>query len=193
MPRRKPDSVEVVRIELGPWEREHLAPVMTAQAAKPFLKFLGDIMRDVSAILLIAGILTLALPAWLPANWRETIGISEDPAGLRAFVEDAFEIQNIVGFVGGAWAGFWAAGWSGLFTGGIGTVVATILGGLTGWTAVELAEDVVEGVEQAQIEAEIAAAQEAAEGREAAEISWTIALIRTILVLEAVGHRDGPL
>lgn len=193
MPRRKPDEVIVHRIELGPFEREHLAPVMTAQAAKPYLKFLGDIMRDVSALLLIAGLLTLALPAWLPANWRDTIGLSEDPAGIRATLEDWFELQNVVGFVAGAWGGFIATGFTGLFTGGWGTLIGTLLGGLTGWTAVELGEEVVESIEQAQIEAEVAAAQEAAEGREAAEISWTIALIRTILILEQVGNRPGPL
>ena len=189
MPRRKPDEVIVHRVEFGPWEREHLAPVLTSQAAKPWLKFLGDIMRDVSAILLIAGMLTLLLPSWLPADWRETLGISDDPVGLRATLKDWFEIQNLVGFVGGAWGGFVATAWSGLFTGGWSSVVGAILGGLAGWTAVEVGEEVVEGVQQAQADAAFAAAA-ASEDR---EIAWTAVLIRTILMLESIGNRPGPL
>ena len=189
MPRRKPDEVVVHRIEFVPCERDHFAPALTAQAAKPWLKFLGDIMRDVSAILLIAGMLTLLLPAWLPPDWRETLGISDDPVGLRATLKDWFEIQNIVGFVGGAWAGFVTVGWTGLFTGGWSTLIGTLLGGLTGWTAVEVGEEVVEAVEQAQADAAFAAAASA----EDREIAWTAVLIRTILMLETVGHRQGPL
>lgn len=185
MPRRKPDEVIVHRVEFGPWEREHFAPALTAQAAKPYLRFVSDIMRDVSAILLIAGILTLALPKWLPADWRETLGMSDDPAGLRATLADWFEIQNLVGAASGAWVGAWAGSW----IPGIGNILGAILGAASGWTAVEVGEEVVEAAQQAAADAALAAAASA----EDREIAWTGVLIRTILMLESVGNRPGPL
>lgn len=190
MPRRKPDTVNVTRVELGPWEREHIGPYLQAQASKPYLDFMSQIMRDVSAILLIAGFFTLLLPGWLPADWRETLGMSDDPVGLRATLRDWFEIQNLVGFTAGAWGGFTATAWSGLFTGGWSTLVGTLLGGLAGWTAVEVGEEVVEAVQEAQAEAVLAAQ---AENQTDAEITWTAVLIRIVLVLEKVGNRTGPL
>jgi len=185
MPRRKPDSVNVTRVELGPWEREHFGPYLQAQANKPYLDFVSQIMRDVSAILLIAGFLTLLLPSWLPADWRDTLGMTDDPVGLRATLKDWFEIQNLVGIAGGAWAGAWA----GSIVPGIGNVLGAILGAISGWTAVEVGEDVLEAAQQAQAEAALAAAQNA----EDAQITWTAVLIRTVLMLEKVGHRTGPL
>jgi len=44
MPRRKPDTVETVRFELGGWEREHLAPVFASQALDKYSEALGYLL-----------------------------------------------------------------------------------------------------------------------------------------------------
>ena len=66
MPRRKPTETVVHRVELGTWERDHLGPLAGALTAKPFIQAFTDIIRDNSALLVIAGVLTLLLPSWLP-------------------------------------------------------------------------------------------------------------------------------
>ena len=94
MPRRKPDEVVVHRIELGPWERDRLGPLATSLTAKPWLNTFTDIIRDNSALLFIAGVLTFLLPN-LPPGWREDLGIGEDDQGTIATIKDWLELQNL--------------------------------------------------------------------------------------------------
>lgn len=175
MPRRKPDEVIVHRVEFGPWERDHLGPLATAATAKPFIQAFTDIIRDNSALLVIAGILTLLLPGWLPAGWREELGIGEDTGSLGATVRDWLELQNLAGGLAGAWGG--AA--VGSVIPGFGTIIGAVLGFFTGLVAVEVGEDIA---------AELADLGE--EANRGVQISAVALLISLISILERVGNRD---
>jgi len=177
MPRRRPDETVVHRVELGTWEREHLGPFFTAQTIKPGLEAFVNIIRDNSALLIIAGILTLLLPGWLPAGWREELGIGEEGGSLGATVRDWLEVQNIAGALTGAWLG----GAAGSVVPGPGTIIGAIIGFLAGLIAVEVGEDIA---------AEISDLGE--EANRGIALAGVAALISVISILERVGNREGP-
>jgi MFS family permease len=176
MPRRRPSDVVVHRVELGTWERDHLGPLATALTAKPFMVAFTDIIRDNSALLVIAGVLTLLLPNWLPPGWREELGIGEEGGSIGATVRDWLETQNLVGALAGAWGGAWA----GSFIPGPGTLIGAILGFFSGLVAVEVGEDVLAELEEQQ--------QEAQRGGQLAAVALLISIIS---ILERVGNRDS--
>jgi len=177
MPRRRPTDTVVHRVELGTWERQHLGPFFTAQTIKPGLEAFVNIIRDNSALLVIAGILTLLLPSWLPAGWREELGIGEEGGSLGATVRDWLELQNIVGGLTGAWVG----GAAGSVIPGFGTIIGAILGFFTGLVAVEVGEEIA---------AELSDLGE--EANRGVTLAGVAVLISVISILERVGNREGP-
>ena len=176
MPRRKPTETVVHRVELGTWERDHLGPLAGALTAKPFIQAFTDIIRDNSALLVIAGFLTLLLPNWLPPGWREELGIGEPDGGLGAVIRDWLETQNLAGGLVGAWGG----GVAGSVIPGFGTIVGAVLGFFTGLVAVEAGEDIA---------AELSDLGE--EANRGVALAGVAVLLSVISILERVGNRDN--
>ena len=176
MPRRKPTETVVHRVELGTWERDHLGPLAGALTAKPFIQAFTDIIRDNSALLVIAGFLTLLLPNWLPPGWREELGIGEPDGGLGAVIRDWLEVQNLAGGLVGAWGG----GVAGSVIPGFGTIVGAVLGFFTGLVAVEAGEDIA---------AELSDLGE--EANRGVALAGVAVLLSVISILERVGNRDN--
>ena len=176
MPRRKPTETVVHRVELGTWERDHLGPLAGALTAKPFIQAFTDIIRDNSALLVIAGVLTLLLPSWLPPGWREELGIGEPDGGLGAVIRDWLEVQNLAGGLVGAWGG----GVAGSVIPGFGTIVGAVLGFFTGLVAVEAGEDIA---------AELSDLGE--EANRGVALAGVAVLLSVISILERVGNRDN--
>ena len=176
VPRRKPTETVVHRVELGTWERDHLGPLAGALTAKPFVQAFTDIIRDNSALLVIAGFLTLLLPNWLPPGWREELGIGEPDGGLGAVIRDWLEVQNLAGGLVGAWGG----GVAGSVIPGFGTIVGAVLGFFTGLVAVEAGEDIA---------AELSDLGE--EANRGVALAGVAVLLSVISILERVGNRDN--
>ena len=175
MPRRKPDETVVHRVELGTWEREHIGPLATAMTLKPGIQAFVDIIRDNSALLVIAGVLTLLLPNWLPPGWREELGIGEEGGSIGATVRDWLELQNLAGGLVGAWGG----GVAGSVIPGFGTIVGAILGFFSGLVAVEVGEEIAAELSDLGDEA-----------NQGIVLAGTALLISVISILERVGNRD---
>ena len=183
MPRRKPDEVVVHRIELGPWERDRLGPLATSVTAKPWLNTFTDIIRDNSALLFIAGVLTFLLPN-LPPGWREDLGIGEDDQGTIATNKDWLELQNLAGGVAGLWGGAWAGAPAGPW----GAIAGAIAGFFSGMVAVEVGEEISEELQEAAAEAR---RLEAEAQYAAAQTTTTAILISVIGLLERIANRES--
>jgi len=174
-PRAKATEVVIHRVELGTWERDHIGPLTRALTLKPGLQAFTDIIRDNSALLVIAGFLTLILPGWLPPGWREELGIGEEGGSLGATIRDWLEVQNLVGGLAGAWGG----GVAGSVIPGFGTIVGAVLGFFTGLVAVEVGEDIAAELEELGEEA-----------NRGVTLAGVALLISVISILERVGNRE---
>tara|TARA_Y100000310_G_scaffold143096_1_gene142501 strand:+ start:703 stop:1254 length:552 start_codon:yes stop_codon:yes gene_type:complete len=183
MPRRRPDEVVVHRIELGPWERSHIGPLTTSLTAKPWLNSFTDIIRDNSALLFVAGVLTLLLPQ-LPPGWREDLGIGSEDQGTIATIKDWLELQNLVGGV----AGFWGGAWAGAPGGPWASLAMAVAGFFSGLVAVEVGEEISEELQEAAAEAR---RLEAEAQYAAAQTTTTAILISVIGLLERIANRDS--
>jgi hypothetical protein len=137
MPRSKPNKTELLRIELGGWEREHLDPLVTSMQIKNVAEPIVNLMKDVTGMATLYLILNALFPEWLKGLDLQTL----DETGPQGWA-DWFEMQNLAaaagsGFVAGFAGGFWGGPWTGL---GLG-----LAGALTGILAVEEIEDIASG------------------------------------------------
>jgi len=131
-PRRAPDEVVTHRIELGGWERERINTLVGAESFNKVATPVVTAINDNGTLLLIAGLLTLLLPGWLPADWK----IQTHAMNTIDTIVDWLEPQNIVGAAVGL--GFGATfGWMG-----------ALVGAFLGAAGVEAAEEVAEAFSQ---------------------------------------------
>jgi len=127
MPRLPVDGKKVVehRITLGAKERQLLESAETAYSFRNVSTPIITAINDNTTLLLIAGLLGLALPNWLPDDWEvitENMTVSQ--------VGDWLELQNLAGAGGGA------------LIGSVAGPVGAIIGAVLGSYGVEIAEDV---------------------------------------------------
>ncbi len=137
MPRSKPTRTDLLRIELGGWEREHLDPLVTSLQIKNIAGPIVELMKDVTGMATLYLILNALFPEWLKGLDLTTL----DEQGPQGWA-DWFELQNVAaaagaGFAGGFAGGFWGGPWVG--------VGAGIVGAIGGILAVEEAEDILSG------------------------------------------------
>ena len=173
----------VHRIELGPWERSHIGPLTTSLTAKPWLQSFTDIIRDNSALLFVAGLLTFLLPnlpqagakTWVSAPrprepWRPsriTWNCRTSRAAWRAYGGVPGRVRRL-------------APW--------GALAGAIAGFFSGIIAVEVGEHISEELQEAAAEA---AAAEAEARYAAAQTTTTAILIAVIGLLERIANRDA--
>jgi len=134
MPRLPVDGVKVIehRITFGAKEREILESTTTAYSFRNVSTPIITAINDNTTLLLIAGLIGLVLPSWLPDDYETiTEGLGFDG------VKDWLEIQNLAGAGAGAYAGSVA--------GPVGAIIGAILGSY----GVEVAEDVLDPQKQA--------------------------------------------
>ena len=135
-----------------------------------------DLMKDNTALLLVAGLLAMLLPN-LPPGWREELGIDEE-AGAIAKIKDYLELQNLAGGVMGGWAGAWAGAPAGPW----GALIGGIFGVFSGIVAVEVGETAGEALQK-----------EIDSAKTGNLMSLSVSLMYLILMLERIGNRETRL
>ena len=137
MPRSKPSKTELLRFELGGWERERLEPLVTSLQIKNIAEPIVNLMKDVTGMATLYLILNALFPEWLKGLDLVTL----DEQGPQGWA-DWFEIQNVAAAAAGGFAGGFVGGvWGGPLAGlGLG-----IVGAVTSILAVEEVEDIASG------------------------------------------------